>query len=73
LRLEEGATPEVIAGNLKLILGGLERHDPKMPIVLCQVFPSSGTKKRPSERIKAVNALYLAAVKDDPRVTYLET
>ena len=71
--LEEGATPEVIAGNLKLILGGLERHDPKMPIVLCQVFPSSATKKRPSEKIKAVNALYLAAVKNDPRVTYLET
>jgi lysophospholipase L1-like esterase len=71
--LEEGATPEVITGNLKLILGGLERHDPKLPIVLCQVFPSSATKERPSEKIKAVNALYLAAVKNDPRVTYLET
>jgi lysophospholipase L1-like esterase len=71
--LEEGATPEVIAGNLKLIVAGLEGHDPHMPIVLCQVFPSSATKKRPADRIQATNALYLATVKNDSRVTYLET
>ena len=71
--LEEGATPEVAAGNLRLIVAGLERHDPRMPIVLCQVFPSSATKKRPADQIKATNALYRAAVKNDPRVTYLET
>ena len=71
--LEEGATPEVVAGNLRLIVAGLEQHDPRLPIILCQVFPSSTTKKRPADRIKAVNALYRAAVKNDPRVTYLET
>ena len=71
--LDEGATPEVIAGNLKLIIASLKRHDPHMPVVLCQVFPSSATKKRPADQIKAVNALYLAAMKDDPQVTYLET
>ena len=48
--LEEGATPEVIAGNLKLILAALEKHDPKLRIVLCLVFPSSATKKRPAEQ-----------------------
>jgi lysophospholipase L1-like esterase len=71
--LEEGATPEVIAGNLKLIVASLERHDPKMPIVLCDVFPSSAAMKRPAEKIRAVNALYRAAAKNDARVTYLET
>jgi lysophospholipase L1-like esterase len=71
--LEDGATPEVVAGNLKLILASLKRHDPRMPIVLCQVFPSSAAKKRPADQIKAVNALYLAAVKNDPQITYLET
>jgi lysophospholipase L1-like esterase len=71
--LEEGATPETIAGNLRLILAGLERHDPKMPIVLCQVFPISATKKRPKDQILEVNRLYQAAVKGDPRVTLLET
>jgi len=71
--LEEGAAPETIVGNLRLILAALERHDPRMPIVLCQVFPSSATMKRPAGQIKAVNALYRAAVKDDARVTYVET
>jgi lysophospholipase L1-like esterase len=71
--LEEGATPEVIAGNLRLILAALEQHDPRMPIVLCQVFPSAPTMKRPAEQIKATNALYRAVVKNDARVTLLET
>ena len=71
--LEEGASPEMVAGNLKLILAGLEKHDRRMPIVLCQVFPSSATLKRPADRIKAINALYRAAVKNDPQITYLET
>jgi lysophospholipase L1-like esterase len=71
--LEEGATPEVIAGNLELILAQIERHDPHLPIVLCQVFPSSATQKRPADRIKALNALYLAAAKKHRQVLYLET
>ena len=41
--------------------------------MLCQVFPSSGTQKRPADKIKALNALYLAAAKKHPQVTYLET
>jgi len=71
--LEEGATPEIIAGNLRLIVAGLEQHDARMPIVLCQVFPSSQAKKRPADQIKAINALYRAAVKNDAQITYLET
>jgi len=71
--LDEAATPEVIAGNLKLILEALEKHDPKLEVVLCLVFPSSATKNRPADKIKAVNALYLAAVKNDPRVIPIET
>jgi lysophospholipase L1-like esterase len=71
--LEEGATPDLIAGNLRLILAALEQHDPRMPIVLCQVFPSSASKKRPSDQIKALNALYRAVVKNDARVTLVET
>lgn len=71
--LEENATPEVIAGNVKLILQALKEHNPTLPIVLCQVFPSSETKKRPSEQIKKINQLYAAAVKGDTRVTLLET
>ena len=71
--LEEGATPEIIAGNLTLILAELKRHNPRMPVILCQVFPSSATMKRPADQIKAVNALYLAAVKNDAQVIPLDT
>jgi lysophospholipase L1-like esterase len=71
--LEEQADPETIAGNLKLILAELKGHDAKMPVVLCQVFPSSASKKRPAEQIKKVNQLYAAAVKGDKQVTFIET
>jgi lysophospholipase L1-like esterase len=71
--LEEGATPEMVASNLRLILASLKQHNPRLPILLCQVFPSSATKKRPTEQIKAVNALYLAAVKNDPQIVPVET
>jgi lysophospholipase L1-like esterase len=70
--LEEGALPDVIASNLKLILQALEQK-PETRIVLCLVFPSSASKKRPADQIKALNALYLAAVKKDRRVVPLET
>lgn len=71
--LEEGAEPETIAGNFKLIIAELKKHNPKLPIVVCQVFPSSDTKKRPADKIKKVNELYAAAVKGDAQVTLVET
>lgn len=71
--LEEKAEPETIAANLKLILAALKQHNSRMPIVLCQVFPSSTTKKRSAELIKKINQLYAAAVKGDAQVTFIET
>lgn len=71
--LEENAEPETIAANLKLILAELKKFNAKMPVVLCQVFPSSATKKRPADKIKKVNQLYAAAVKGDAQVTFIET
>ena len=71
--LEEKAEPETIAGNFKLILAELKKHDPKMPVILCLVFPSSATKSRPADKIKKVNELYAAAVKGDAQVTLIET
>lgn len=71
--LEEQAEPEVIAGNLKLILAAFQQHNAKLPVILCQVFPSSETKKRPADRIKKVNQLYAAAVKGDAQVIVLDT
>jgi lysophospholipase L1-like esterase len=71
--LDEGATPEIIAGNMKLILAAMKAHNTQMPVILCQVFPSSATLNRSAEQIKKVNALYMAAVKNDPQVIPLDT
>lgn len=71
--LEEQAEPETIAGNLKLIIAELKKSNPQLPIILCQVFPSSQTKKRPADKIKKINELYAAAVKGDKQVTLIET
>ena len=71
--IDEGASPETIAGNMRLILDELKAHDAQMPVVLCEVFPSSAVKRRPKETITAINSLYRGLVKNDARVTYLET
>ncbi|MCA9170396.1 MAG: G-D-S-L family lipolytic protein, partial [Planctomycetales bacterium] len=71
--LEEQAEPAQIASNLKLIIAELKQHNPQLPIVLCQVFPSSGSKKRPADKIRQINQLYVAAVKGDPQITVVDT
>ncbi len=71
--IEEGARPDVIEHNVRLILAALRNHDPRMPVVLCQVFPSSVTKRRAVPVIKETNARLLALVKNDPQVTTLDT
>jgi lysophospholipase L1-like esterase len=71
--LEENASPETIAANLKLILAEFERHDPNMPIVLCQVFPSSAAKSRPAAKIKETNQLFADATRGNGQVTLIET
>lgn len=71
--LEDQAEPEVIAGNLQLIIAGLKAHNAKMPIVLCEVFPSSSTKSRPADKIRKINELYKAAVKGDRQITVVDT
>jgi lysophospholipase L1-like esterase len=71
--LEDQAEPATVVGNLKLILAELKQADPRMPIVLCAVFPSSAVKHRPAERIKTLNTLYAVAVKGDRQVTLLDT
>lgn len=71
--LEEGATPEIVDGNVRLIVEALKRHNPQMPIVLCDVFPSSTTMRRPAAAIQAVNARYAALAKHDPQILTLDT
>lgn len=71
--LEENAAPSVVADNLKLLISRLKQHNAKMPIVLCQIFPSSARKMRPTSKIKETNRLFVNVVKGDKQVTVLDT
>ncbi len=71
--LGRGMEPGPTAANFKLILAALKKHNPKMPIVLCAVMPSSASKRRPADKIKQLNALYARAVWGDKQVTMVDT
>jgi len=71
--LEIALEPEAIARNFELIYKAIKEHSKTMPVVLCKVFPSSETKKRPADKIKKINELYEAIVKNDPQFTVVDT
>lgn len=71
--IEEGATPDVIEGNVRLILEALAAHDPQMPIVLCDLFPSDVSMQRPADRIREVNTRLQAIAKGNPQILTLDT
>ncbi len=62
-----------IGRNFEKILAAIKEHNPKTPVILCRVFPSSAQMKRPKEIIQRVNELYDAAVKGDSQVTVVDT
>ena len=71
--LEEQAQPWTIASNYRLLIETLKKHNPTMPVIVCEIFPSSGTKKRPAYLIRRTNQIIREAVADQPQVTVLET
>ncbi|MCB9875578.1 MAG: DUF1080 domain-containing protein [Planctomycetaceae bacterium] len=71
--LEIGLEPELISRNFAKVIQALKSHNSDMPIVVCQVFPSSAEKKRPADKIKRLNELYSAAVKGDSQITVADT
>lgn len=71
--IEVGIEPEAIGRNFAKIIAALKKHNHEMPIVVCRIFPSSATKKRPKETIERVNALFDATVKGDPQITLVDT
>lgn len=71
--LEEAADPNMIAGNVRLILDAIHRHQEDLPVVLCNVFPSHESKKRSAAQIQEINRQVAKAVKGDSRITILDT
>jgi lysophospholipase L1-like esterase/poly(3-hydroxybutyrate) depolymerase len=71
--LDQGAEPEVVAENLKAIVTELHAANPQMPIVISKVMPRGARPGKFPEKIVALNALYEAAFKNDPKVTFCDT
>lgn len=71
--IEVDIAPKAIGRNFAKIIAAIKAHDPKLPVILCRMFPSSADKDRPKETIAEVNALFDATVKDEPQVTVLDT
>ncbi len=71
--IEMGATPQTIVDNIKLIIEKLEAHNPKMPIVLCQVMPSSSSRQRPADKIRELNRLIQSTARGKQQITVLDT
>lgn len=71
--IEVQIPPAMIARNFSKIIAALKTHNPTMPIVLCRIFPSSATKKRPTETIQQVNLLFDNIVRNDPQITIIDT
>ena len=65
--------PEGIAENVKLLVAKIAAKDPKTPIILCLVMPTSPKKNRPTEKIRELNQLLAEAVRGNERVTVLDT
>lgn len=71
--LDVGLSPEQIAGNVKLILDRLTKHNANMPIILCKVMPSSAIMKRPADKIKEINDRVANLASAYKQVTVLDT
>jgi lysophospholipase L1-like esterase len=68
-----GIAPEVAGRNFEKVLAAIKEKLPKTPIVVCRVFPSSASQKRPAETIQQLNNIYAAAVRGDKQVTLVDT
>ncbi len=70
---EAGGNPWEAVTNIRLILDELKKANPTMPVVVCQVMPSSGKKNRPAFMIRRINQMIFDATADLPNVTVIDT
>lgn len=71
--VEVGIAPDAVGRNVEKIIAAIKAHNPTVPIILNRIFPSSASKQRPAETIKAINALYENTVRGDAQITVLDT
>jgi len=71
--LDQGTEPDVVVDNLKAIVGGLQKANPKLPIVINKVMPRGAKPNLFPDKIKALNSLYEQAFKGNSQITFCDT
>ena len=71
--LEEQAHAWSTIENIHRLITALKQFNPSMPVIICQIFPSSAKMKRPAGKINRLNVFLRELVKDEPQVTLLDT
>ncbi len=61
--LSNKADPSDIADNIKTILKRIRKKYPKIPVIICEVMPSSEKKERPADKIEEINSLIKKDIK----------
>ena len=68
-----GADPSDISDNIKTILKRIRKKYPKIPLIVCEVMPSSEKQHRPAATIEKLNALIKRDVKHKSHVYLCDT
>jgi beta-glucosidase len=68
-----GADPRDISDNIKGILKRIRKKYPKIPVVVCEVMPSSEKQHRPAATIEKLNQLIEKDVKHKSHVYLCDT
>ncbi|HYR57880.1 MAG TPA: GDSL-type esterase/lipase family protein [Chthoniobacteraceae bacterium] len=71
--LDQGAEPELVAENLKVIVHELHAVNSAMPIIISKVMPRGAKPGKFPEKIQRLNALYEDAFRADKLVSFCET
>ena len=68
-----GARPEDVAANIKAILDAIRQKAPTIPVIVCEVMPSSEKMGRPPEKIEKINSMVKDEMSGQPNVYLCDT
>ena len=68
-----GADPSDVADNIKAIVRAIRREYPDLPVIVCEVMPSSEKQHRPASKIEKVNALIVKEMRHKRHVFVCDT
>jgi lysophospholipase L1-like esterase len=68
-----GAKPEDVADNIETILQDIKKFNSNVPVIVCEIMPSSEERQRSPGAIEKINAQVAVAIKDNPQFKLCDT